>query len=125
MPSHNFAIVGAGVIGCAIARELARAGAGRIVVIDRAKPGAEASSAAAGLLVVGSRVTVLEGDKLGASVDGEVTDTLCSCPTTDDRVTFQNSNSDPSIRQPVCRTQSSRPPAHNNAASPHPRLSLT
>ena len=56
MPSHDFAIVGAGAIGCAIARELARAGAGRIVVIDRAKPGAEASSAAAGLLVVGCSV---------------------------------------------------------------------
>src|SRR5512139_2082696 len=52
----EIAIVGAGVIGCAIADALARAGAGRIVVIDRGAPGAEASNAAAGLLMVaGSR----------------------------------------------------------------------
>ena len=50
----DVAIIGAGVIGCAIARELARRGAGRIVVIDRGQPGGEASSAAAGMLAVGS-----------------------------------------------------------------------
>ena len=50
----DVAIVGGGVIGCAIARALALAGAGRIVVIERARPGAEASGAAAGLLVVAS-----------------------------------------------------------------------
>lgn len=50
----DVAIVGGGVIGCAIARALAVAGAGRIVVIERARPGAEASGAAAGLLVVAS-----------------------------------------------------------------------
>ncbi|HEX7253847.1 MAG TPA: glycine oxidase ThiO [Thermoanaerobaculia bacterium] len=45
----DVAIVGAGVIGCSLARELA--GRGReVVVIDRRHPGAEASSAAAGLL---------------------------------------------------------------------------
>jgi glycine oxidase len=48
----DIAIVGAGVIGCATARALARRGAGRIVVIDRGEPGAEASNAAAGLLTV-------------------------------------------------------------------------
>jgi len=52
----DIAIVGGGVIGCAIAYALAHAGAGRILVIDRGAPGAEASNAAAGLLVVaGSR----------------------------------------------------------------------
>ncbi len=50
----DIAIVGAGVIGCAIARALAQRGAGRIVVIDRGEPGAEASNAAAGLLAVAS-----------------------------------------------------------------------
>src|SRR5215471_6616985 len=45
----DVAIVGAGVIGCSLARELA--GRGRdVLVIDRRHPGAEASSAAAGLL---------------------------------------------------------------------------
>ncbi len=52
--SPDFAIVGGGVIGCAIARELARAGAGRIIVIERGQPGGEASNAAAGLLAVAS-----------------------------------------------------------------------
>lgn len=50
----DVAIIGAGVIGCAIARELARRGAGRIVVVDRGQPGGEASGAAAGLLAVAS-----------------------------------------------------------------------
>jgi glycine oxidase len=50
--SPDVAIVGGGVIGCAIAYELARARAGRVVVIERARPGAEASGAAAGLLAV-------------------------------------------------------------------------
>jgi len=50
----DVAIIGAGVIGCAIARELARRGAGRIVVVDRGQPGGEASSAAAGMLAVAS-----------------------------------------------------------------------
>lgn len=47
-------VIGAGVIGCAIARELALAGAGRIIVLDRGHPGGEASGAAAGVLAVAS-----------------------------------------------------------------------
>ncbi|MGE0517994.1 MAG: NAD(P)/FAD-dependent oxidoreductase [Candidatus Binatia bacterium] len=47
-------IIGAGIIGCATARALARRGAGRVVVIDRGEPGAEASNAAAGLLSLAS-----------------------------------------------------------------------
>jgi glycine oxidase len=54
MAAADIAIIGAGVIGCAIARELAVRGAGRIVVIDRGEPGGEASSAAAGMLAVAS-----------------------------------------------------------------------
>ncbi|HET7873943.1 MAG TPA: glycine oxidase ThiO [Methylomirabilota bacterium] len=42
-------IVGGGIIGCSIAYELAKAGA-RVTVLERTNPGAEASSAAAGLL---------------------------------------------------------------------------
>jgi len=52
--THDFAIVGAGVIGCAIARELARRGAGSVVVVDAGLPGGEASGAAAGVLAVAS-----------------------------------------------------------------------
>jgi len=43
-------VVGGGIIGCATALELARAGC-CVTVFERATPGAEASSAAAGLLV--------------------------------------------------------------------------
>jgi len=50
----DFLIIGAGVIGCAIARELARRRAGSIVVVDRGEPGAESSGAAAGVLAVAS-----------------------------------------------------------------------
>lgn len=42
-------VVGGGIIGCAAAYELAKAGC-RVAVFERATPGAEASSAAAGLL---------------------------------------------------------------------------
>jgi glycine oxidase len=42
-------VVGGGIIGCAAALELARAGC-RVTLFERAMPGAEASSAAAGLL---------------------------------------------------------------------------
>jgi glycine oxidase len=42
-------VVGGGIIGCAAAYELARSGC-RVTVFERAAPGAEASSAAAGLL---------------------------------------------------------------------------
>lgn len=50
----DVAVVGGGIIGCAIARVLARRGAGRVVVIERGAVGQEASAAAAGLLVVTS-----------------------------------------------------------------------
>ncbi|MDB4945592.1 MAG: Glycine oxidase ThiO [Labilithrix sp.] len=43
-------IVGAGVMGCGAALELARRGAKEVIVLERAVPGAEASSAAAGML---------------------------------------------------------------------------
>ena len=45
----DVAIVGGGLIGCALARELAGRGAS-VTVIEKTHPGAEASSAAAGLL---------------------------------------------------------------------------
>lgn len=45
----NILVVGGGIIGCATALELARAGA-QVVVLERGVPGGEASSAAAGLL---------------------------------------------------------------------------
>lgn len=43
-------VVGGGVIGLVIARSLAGAGMGRVVLIERGEPGAEASHAAAGML---------------------------------------------------------------------------
>lgn len=42
-------VIGGGIIGCAIAYELAKSGC-RVTVLERTNPGAEASSAAAGLL---------------------------------------------------------------------------
>jgi len=54
VPAPDFAIIGGGIIGCAIARALAMHGAGRIVVLERGQPGSEASSAAAGVLAVAS-----------------------------------------------------------------------
>lgn len=42
-------IIGAGVMGCGVARELARAGC-TVTLLEKAVPGAEASSAAAGIL---------------------------------------------------------------------------
>ncbi len=47
--SADVVIVGGGVVGCALARELAGRGAA-VTVVERAEPGAEASGAAAGLL---------------------------------------------------------------------------
>lgn len=52
--THDIAIIGGGVIGCAIAHSLSRARAGRVVVLERAAPGSEASGAAAGVLAVAS-----------------------------------------------------------------------
>lgn len=49
MDSVDVVVCGAGVIGCAIARELARSGA-KVTLLDRDHPGSEASGAAAGLL---------------------------------------------------------------------------
>lgn len=43
-------VIGAGVMGCATALALSERGAGEVVVLERAVPGAEASSAAAGIL---------------------------------------------------------------------------
>jgi glycine oxidase len=45
----DYLIVGGGIIGCSLARELARQGA-RVVVVERGRVGGEASSAAAGVL---------------------------------------------------------------------------
>ncbi|HEV2911846.1 MAG TPA: glycine oxidase ThiO [Pyrinomonadaceae bacterium] len=47
-------IIGGGVIGLAIARSLARRGIGRVCLIERARLGAEASQAAAGMLAAQS-----------------------------------------------------------------------
>jgi len=44
-------VVGGGIIGCATAYELARAGCA-VTLLERATPGAEASGAAAGLLAL-------------------------------------------------------------------------
>src|SRR5690606_22563164 len=47
--TYDVAVVGAGIVGAAIAREVARAGAS-VVVVDRDLPGGQASWAAAGML---------------------------------------------------------------------------
>ncbi|GMV41386.1 MAG: glycine oxidase ThiO [Myxococcales bacterium] len=49
MGSPDVVIIGGGSVGCAVARALARGGA-RVEVLERAIPGAEASSAAAGII---------------------------------------------------------------------------
>lgn len=46
---HDAIILGGGIIGCALAEELARRGQ-RVLVLERGRAGAEASSAAAGIL---------------------------------------------------------------------------
>jgi glycine oxidase len=43
-------VVGAGVVGLSIARELRKSGAGKITVLDKGQPGRESSWAAAGIL---------------------------------------------------------------------------
>lgn len=48
-PRDDVLVIGAGVMGCAVAFELARRGS-RVTVLERSVPGAEASSAAAGML---------------------------------------------------------------------------
>src|SRR5437764_15455158 len=49
MDSADIAVVGGGIMGCAVALRLAQRGLG-VTVIERGIPGAEASSAAAGIL---------------------------------------------------------------------------
>ncbi|CAN5121095.1 glycine oxidase ThiO [soil metagenome] len=49
MKGYDVAVIGGGVIGCAVARHVARQGAST-VVLERGTPGAEASHAAAGML---------------------------------------------------------------------------
>lgn len=49
MPSHDVLIAGGGIIGCALAEELARRGT-RVLLLERGTIGAESSSAAAGIL---------------------------------------------------------------------------
>ncbi len=61
--SPEVLVVGAGVIGCAVARHLARRGA-RVRVLERGEPGAEASRAAAGLLA-----PLVEADGPGPFLD--------------------------------------------------------
>lgn len=51
--TYDVAVIGAGIIGAAVAWELARAGL-RVVVFDRQQPGLEASWAAAGMLAPGA-----------------------------------------------------------------------
>ncbi|MFN7147589.1 MAG: NAD(P)/FAD-dependent oxidoreductase, partial [Myxococcota bacterium] len=51
MNRDRFVVVGGGLLGCAAALEIARrVGPGRVLVLERAIVGAEASSAAAGML---------------------------------------------------------------------------
>jgi glycine oxidase len=49
METPEFLVIGGGIVGCSLARELARVSR-RVVVVDRGRAGAAASSAAAGLL---------------------------------------------------------------------------
>ena len=58
----NALIIGAGIIGLSIARELHRRGVGRITVLDKGAAGREASWAAAGMLAPNAEAT--EADRL-------------------------------------------------------------
>ena len=49
MSRYDVAVLGGGIIGCALAEELARRGQ-RVVIVERGQIGSEASSAAAGIL---------------------------------------------------------------------------
>ena len=49
-PTADVIVVGGGVIGLSIARELVRRGVHDVVLVERSQPGAEASSAAGGIL---------------------------------------------------------------------------
>jgi glycine oxidase len=59
-------VIGGGVMGCATALALASRGAKEVVVLERAVPGAEASSAAAGML--GAQIESKDDDELGRYV---------------------------------------------------------
>jgi glycine oxidase len=54
------AVIGAGVMGCSVARALSERGVRDVIVLERAVPGAEASSAAAGIL--GAQIESEPGD---------------------------------------------------------------
>jgi glycine oxidase len=58
-------VVGGGVIGCSVAYELAARHSARVVVLERAVPGAEASSAAAGIL--GAQLEAHAGEEVASS----------------------------------------------------------
>src|SRR5450631_849877 len=100
----KIAIIGAGIMGCATARALAQRGAD-VVLLERAIPGAEASSAAAGIL--GAQVEMHEKgvmlesfvrarrdyatfaaelrDETGIDVGYRVTGALCTARAEDER----------------------------------------
>ena len=63
--SAEVLVVGGGVIGCVVAYELAARHGARVVVLERAVPGAEASSAAAGILGAQIESHAGPGGKLG------------------------------------------------------------
>ena len=48
---HDVVIIGGGIVGCCVAFQLADRHGARVTVLERAIPGAEASSAAAGILL--------------------------------------------------------------------------
>lgn len=50
MSNYDIIIIGGGVIGLSLARELRRAGAGGVAIVERGRAGREASYAAAGML---------------------------------------------------------------------------
>ncbi len=70
MAAPSVAVIGGGIIGCAAAQELAKRG-GRVTLLERASPGAEASGAAAGLLS-----PLGPSPEPGPIVDGETPDSL-------------------------------------------------
>lgn len=62
-PARDVAVIGGGIVGLAVARQVARSG-GRVVVIDREEPGRHASWAAAGMLAPQAEA---DGDDVFAS----------------------------------------------------------
>src|SRR5438270_26303 len=104
----KIAIIGAGVMGCATARALAKRGAS-VVLLERAIPGAEASSAAAGIL--GAQIEMHEKgvfldsfvrarreyavfaaelrEETGIDIGYRVSGALCTARTDDEHVALQ------------------------------------